>query len=58
MSQVQEIINFIANAADEVGQEGFAKALRRVSETLNNAPSYMHFDIVRDAWGKEKHGSQ
>lgn len=50
MSQVQEIINFIANAADEVGQEGFAKALRRVSETLNDAPSYMHFDIVRDAW--------
>ena len=58
MSQVQEIINFIANAADEVGQEGFAKALRRVSETLNNAPSYMHFDIVRDAWGKEKRNAE
>lgn len=52
MSRVQEIINFIANAADEVGQEKFAKALRRVSETLNDAPSYMHFDIVRDAWEK------
>ena len=54
MSQVQEILNYIANAADEVGQEGFAKSLRRVSETLNDAPSYMHFDIVRDAWGRER----
>lgn len=54
MSQVQEILNYIANVADEVGEDSFAKTLRRVSETLNNAPSYMHFDIVRDAWGKEE----
>lgn len=53
MSQVQEVIELIANAADYVGDKPFAAALRKLNEELNNAPSYMHLAILQDAWGKE-----
>lgn len=54
MSREQEIIRIIANAAEEVGDKPFAAALIRLAEELNECPSFMHFEILQEAWGKEK----
>ena len=53
MSREQEVILIIANAAEEVGDKPFAYALFRLAEELNKCPSYMHFSVLQDAWGKE-----
>lgn len=53
MSEVQEVIAAIANAADYVGDKPFAVSLRQMNEELNNVPSYMHLAILQDAWEKE-----
>ena len=53
MSEVQKVIEVIANAAEYVGDKPFAVALRKMNEDLNNVPSYMHLGILQDAWGKE-----
>lgn len=58
MSREQEIILIIANAAEEVGDKPFAAALSRLAEELNECPSYMHFAILHDAWGKEKQNAE
>lgn len=53
MSEVQAVIEVIANAAEYVGDMPFAVALRRMNEELNTIPSYMHLGVLQDAWGKE-----
>lgn len=54
MSREQEILSFIANAADFVGDIPFAASLRDLIENLNTVPSYLHYDALRMAWGKEE----
>lgn len=52
MSEVQEVISIIANAADYVGDKAFAIALRELKTDLESVPSYEHLNVLKMAWGE------
>lgn len=53
MSEVQEIVALIANAAEEVGDKPFEGALRNFIEFLATIPEECHKDALTQMWGKE-----
>ena len=53
MSEVQEIVALIANAAEEVGDKPFVSALRKLNEYLNIIPDELHKYALQKMWGKE-----
>lgn len=54
MSEVQEIVTLIANAAEEVGDKPFEGALRNLIEFLSTLPEECHKDALTQMWGKEE----
>lgn len=54
MSEAQEIIALIANAAEEVGDKPFEAALRKLNEYFSTLPEESHKDLLKQMWGKEE----
>lgn len=54
MSEVQEIIALIANAAEEVGDKPFEAALKSLNEFLSTMPTERHRNVLKQMWGKEE----
>lgn len=57
MSEVQEIVALIADAAEYVNDKPFMSALRKLNEYLNTIPEELHKYALQKMWGKEEKGA-